>query len=106
MRQGEDFTAAVRRGASAGTPTLVAHVYPDSARDSAPLVGFVVSRAVGVAVERNRVKRRLRHLMRDHIAQLPVGSRIVIRALPAATGVSSGLLAVDLESALTRAGAL
>ena len=28
-------------------------------------VGFVVSKAVGNAVIRNRVKRRLRHLMRD-----------------------------------------
>jgi ribonuclease P protein component len=106
MRDSEDFTAAVRRGASAGTPTLVAHVYPDSRRAAAPLVGFVVSKAVGVAVERNRVKRRLRHLMRAHVSHLPTGSRVVIRALPTAAGMSSGLLAADLVSALTRAGAL
>lgn len=106
MRQSEDFTVAVRRGKSAGTPTLVAHVYPDSSRASAPIVGFVVSKAVGVAVERNRVKRRLRHLMREHVAQLPRGSRTVIRALPAAATLSSGVLAADLLSALQRAGAL
>jgi ribonuclease P protein component len=106
MRESEDFTVAVRRGASAGTPSLVAHVYPDASRDAAPVVGFVVSRAVGVAVERNRVKRRLRHLMRAHVAHLPVGSRTVIRALPAAATLSSGVLAADLLSALQRAGAL
>ena len=106
MRDSEDFTAAVRRGSSAGSPSLVAHVYPDSSRDAAPLVGFVVSKAVGVAVERNRVKRRLRHLMRDHLARLPIGSRVVIRALPAAAGLSSSVLAADLMSALQRAGAL
>lgn len=70
------------------------------------MVGFVVSKAVGVAVERNRVKRRLRHLMREHLAQLPLGSRLVVRALPAATGLSSSVLAADLISALQRAGAL
>jgi len=106
MRDGEDFTAAVRRGASAGTPSLVAHVFPDASRDTAPLVGFVVSKAVGVAVERNRVKRRLRHLMRVHLSALPLGSRVVIRALPAAAGLSSSVLATDLLSALQRAGAL
>ena len=106
MRHSDDFTAAVRRGASAGTSSLVAHVYPDSARETAPLVGFVVSRAVGVAVERNRVKRRLRHLMREHVGHLPAGSRTVIRALPAAAGLSTGVLAADLVSALQRAGAL
>jgi ribonuclease P protein component len=106
MRDSEDFTVAVRRGASAGTPSLVAHVYPDSSRDAAPLVGFVVSKAVGVAVERNRVKRRLRHLMREHAGRLPLGSRVVVRALPAAAGLSSSVLAADLISALQRAGAL
>jgi ribonuclease P protein component len=106
MRDSEDFTVAVRRGSSAGSPSLVAHVYPDSSREAAPLVGFVVSKAVGVAVERNRVKRRLRHLMRDHLSRLPIGSRVVVRALPAATGLSSGVLAADLLSALQRAGAL
>jgi len=106
MRDSEDFTAAVRRGSSAGSSSLVAHVYPDSSRDAAPLVGFVVSKAVGVAVERNRVKRRLRHLMRDHLPTLPLGSRVVIRALPAAAGLSSSVLAADLLSALQRAGAL
>jgi ribonuclease P protein component len=106
MRNGEDFTVAVRRGATAGSPSLVAHVYPDSSRDAEPLVGFVVSKAVGVAVERNRVKRRLRHLMREHLTQLPLGCRVVVRALPAAAGLSSSVLAADLVSALQRAGAL
>jgi ribonuclease P protein component len=73
---------------------------------AAPIVGFVVSKSVGVAVERNRVKRRLRHLMREHVAQLPTGSRTVIRALPAAATLSSSVLAADLLSALQRAGAL
>jgi ribonuclease P protein component len=68
-------------------------------------VGFVVNRGVGSAVDRNRVKRRLRHLMRSRLSDVPVGSRIVIRALPAARTATSTTLSLDLDEALIRAGA-
>jgi len=60
-------------------------------------VGFVVSKAVGNAVTRNRVKRRLRHL----VVPLLAGSRdveVVVRALPAAA-TQPDRLAADLTSA-------
>ena len=107
MRSSEDFRATVRRGAKAGRPTLVSHVVLPSGPDAGDVtsVGFVVSRAVGSAVVRNRTKRRLRHLMRDRLTQVPPGSRIVVRALPAAAEASSVTLAVDLDASLRRAGA-
>ena len=106
MRDSEDFSTTVRRGQKAGRTSLVVHVLPDAARSQQPMVGFVVSKAVGSAVERNRVKRRLRHLMRvEHISRLPAGSRVVVRALPAAAGAPSASLGIDLADALRRAGA-
>jgi ribonuclease P protein component len=66
-------------------------------------VGFVVSRAVGNAVVRNRVKRRLRHLVREHLASLPGSAVLVVRALPAATTASSLELGADLARCLKRA---
>ena len=106
MRSGEDFRATVRRGARAARPTLVTHVIrPTGADAGATSVGFVVSRSVGSAVDRNRVKRRLRHLMRTRLADMPAGSRIVIRALPPARDASSALLGDDLDRALGRSGA-
>jgi ribonuclease P protein component len=58
---------------------------------------------VGGAVERNRVRRRLRHLVRDHLDQLPPGSLLVIRALPAARTAPYGRLADDLTAAVRAA---
>ncbi len=70
---------------------------------AAPRVGLVVGRAVGNAVTRNQVKRRLRHLLRDRLAALPEGSLLVVRALASAGAASSAELGADLDSALGRA---
>ena len=61
-------------------------------------VGFVVSKAVGGAVVRNRVKRRLRHLAAQQLAGAPVARDLVVRALPAAA-VSPVKVPDDLSSA-------
>jgi len=65
--------------------------------------GFVVSKAVGGAVVRNLVRRRLRHLVRPRLAQLPPGSTLVVRALPAAAGADAAQLAADLDQAIASA---
>ena len=107
------FTAATRRGRRAGTRTVVLHLLADgatqadssvqSAEEHRPaLVGFVVSKAVGGAVERNRVKRRLRHLAHERLERLPAAAVLVIRALPAATTATYGGLGRDLDAALRR----
>ena len=66
-------------------------------------VGFVVSRSVGAAVVRNRVRRRLRHLAADQIDRLPPGSRVVVRALPGSAAATYDQLGTALRSALDRA---
>ena len=106
MRRGADFTAALR-GRRAGSRSVVvaftsapATVQPTTAP---PIVGFVVSRSVGGATTRNLVRRRLRHAVRPRLAGLPAGSRVVIRALPAAASASYDELVHDLDAALARA---
>jgi ribonuclease P protein component len=114
LRRREDFATAVRRGRRAGRPHLVVHLrspsVPEGGKDphapgeSAPpaRAGFVVSKAVGGAVVRNLVKRRLRHLVRDRLLRLPAGSLVVVRALPGAGQASHEQLARDLDAALQR----
>jgi len=62
-------------------PTLIVHAVP---APDGPRIGFVVSGALGNAVTRNRVKRRLRHLAMAHVADTPAGIDVVVRALPRA----------------------
>lgn len=69
-------------------------------------VGFVVSKAVGNAVVRNRVKRRLRHLTREHLMELPGRGALVVRALPAAAHASYADLERDLLRGLQRTHAI
>ncbi|RFU86455.1 ribonuclease P protein component [Streptomyces triticagri] len=109
LRRREEFATAVRRGRRAGRPLLVVHLRsgatdPHAPGESVPptRAGFVVSKAVGIAVVRNRVKRRLRHLMRERLAQLPPGSLVVVRALPKAGDADHAQLARDLDAALER----
>ncbi|MFI6847222.1 ribonuclease P protein component [Kitasatospora sp. NBC_00085] len=119
LRRRQDFATAVKRGRRAGRPLLVVHLSRDGdpkgpadrTSDSRPHVaegtpsaraGFVVSKAVGPAVVRNLVKRRLRHLVRDRLSRLPAGSLIVVRALPQAASASYQDLERDLDAALKR----
>jgi ribonuclease P protein component len=95
------FAAAVRSGRRAGTRTVVLHLGSDPGAPR-PRIGFVVSRSVGNAVTRNRVKRRLRSLARDRLASLPDSSVLVVRALPAAADASYPVLAADVDVALRR----
>jgi len=77
----------------------------DPAADQPPAparVGFVVGGAVGPAVVRNTVRRRLRHLTVGQLPRLPDGTLLVLRALPAAAGASSAQLAADVSRVLER----
>ncbi|MEV6419741.1 ribonuclease P protein component [Streptomyces sp. NPDC051662] len=109
LRRREDFATAVRRGRRAGRPLLVVHLRSGATDPHAPgesasptRAGFVVSKAVGGAVVRNQVKRRLRHLIRERLSELPPGSLVVVRALPGAGDAEYGHLARDLDAALQR----
>lgn len=105
LTDGRAFARAVRRGQRSGTATVVVHLALAASADqeAGPArVGLVVGKGVGNAVVRNRVKRRLRHLARDHVSGLPAGAVLVLRALPAAAEASSAQLGADLDRAVRR----
>jgi len=85
---------------------MVLHLWVDPDAEPGPVqVGFTVSKAVGNAVTRNRVKRRLRHLTREHLPaleELPGRAALVVRALPASAEASYAALGADLGRTLDR----
>jgi len=107
MRRPEDFRRVLRAGRRAGGSVVAGHLLlvgsdgPVRSGDPAK-VGFIVSRAVGSAVVRNRVKRRLRELMRRRVASLPGGCLLVLRAYPAAAHARQEDLAADLDLVIGR----
>jgi ribonuclease P protein component len=113
LRRREEFAATIRAGRRAGRGVVVVHVDAPNATDIAPApiggadlpvrAGFVVPRTVGKAVVRNKVRRRLRHLIKDRLPGFPPGTAVVVRALPGAAARGYPELADDLDAALAAA---
>ncbi|HCT75334.1 MAG TPA: ribonuclease P protein component [Micromonosporaceae bacterium] len=104
LRRSNDFAAAMRGGRRVSRGSVVVHLTkPALDGDQPAKAGFVVSKAVGGAVVRNKVKRRLRHLVAERLAQLPPGSSLVVRALPGAASSRYTQLGIDLDLALEAA---
>lgn len=112
LRRSAEFAAVMRGGTRAGRGAVVVHmIQPEPVPAGEQLhparAGFVVSKAVGPAVVRNRVKRRLRHLVRDRLnavpPSLPPGTDLVVRALPAAASAGYAQLGADLDAAIAAA---
>lgn len=108
MRTSTLFAATTRSGTRQGRRNVVVYVRPTAA-DQPVRAGFVVSKAVGNAVTRNRVKRRLRALVESTVRTHPSGCDVVVRALPPAALATFDQLGRDWNSAwkkaLSKAGA-
>ncbi len=103
LTRGDDLRRVSRAGRRAASDTLVVHLLaPGSDPGQPPRIGFVVSRAVGGSVVRHRVQRRLRHLCRERLDQLPPGSELVVRALAPAATATYQELGVAFDRCLER----
>lgn len=103
VRRSDEFRDTLKRGRRCGGRLVVTHLA--RSKETGPAkVGFIVSRAVGNAVLRNLVKRRLRNLMHDRLGLLPEGAVVVVRALPASAQASYADLGDALDLALHRLG--
>jgi|SRR5690349_18812860 len=101
LRQRADFLA-VADGARATSPAFVVQSRPR--RDFGPIrVGFTVSRKNGTATERNRIRRRLRELVKrlDVITMRPHSDYVLVGRRAALTRDFAAMLD-DLRTALTR----
>lgn len=97
-----DFEAARKRGRSWGNALLVLHAVRSPQRTTR--CGFSVSRRVGNAVTRNRVRRRLREIIRRHLTTVGPGWDLVITARSGTAGAPFDALSRSADELLRRAG--
>lgn len=109
----EGFSDTLRLGSRIGSRAVVVSLrYPQTQSDqdqsirNATKVGIIVGKKqIPRAVDRNLVKRRLRHIMRGKIANCPPGSRVVVRALAPCATMSFADLDAAVDRSLKKASA-
>ena len=110
LSRSRDFETVYRHGRSVSSRFLVLYWFPQE-DPGEPRFGLSVPRSVGTAVDRNRVKRRLRELWRERIERVEPGCDYVLIVRP---GVAEGVAAhgfawlgerIDELLAMTRAAA-
>jgi ribonuclease P protein component len=85
LSRSRDFDAVYRHGRSVSTRYLVLYTFPRGDEDeigSEPRLGLAVSRKVGGAVDRNRMKRRLRDAFERVSSELSPGYDYVLVVRP------------------------
>ena len=105
LRSSRDFGRVRRKGRRVSGPTLALSY----ARQSAEVrgitrVGFSVSKRVGDAVVRNRVKRRLREIVRRCLPRVVPGWDLILTPTAAAAQADFVALAGEIDELLRRAG--
>jgi ribonuclease P protein component len=107
LSRSADFDRVFRNGRSHAGRELVLYVFPRG-EDDAPRLGLSVSRKVGGAVERNRVKRLLREAFSLESPRLPAGTDAVVVARPDARPLAEreglGGIRRVLAELITKAG--
>ena len=107
LSRSAEFERVYRHGRSTANRHLVLYAFPNAATER-PRLGLSVSRKVGGAVERNRVKRLLRESFAQAESGLTPGNDLVVVARPSASELAEreGLAGIDaaLGELLVKAG--
>jgi ribonuclease P protein component len=97
-----DFARLRRRGKRVSTKSLLIYRSDPFPSDPISLVGITVSKSIGKAVIRNKLRRRLAAIIDDALGQ-QAAMRLLVVARPGAEGAVFGDLRAELGSALGRA---
>lgn len=83
LSRSRDFDAVYRQGRSVSTRYLILYWFTrEDGPEAVARLGLAVPKAVGTAVVRNRIKRRLRELFRERSSELPQDHDYVLVVRP------------------------
>jgi len=105
VTRGDDYRRIVRNGNRVGGAYCITHAVlhvPDDSEVRPARFGFIVSKAVGNAVTRNLVRRRLKTIADRRIAEGFAGADVVFRALPASADAAFSELEREVVRSLER----
>ena len=100
LRRHADFEAIGRHGTARTTPTLVLRWMRTDRAETR--IGLSTPRSIGGAVQRNRVRRRLRSLLRERIGHIGPGWDLLLIARPAAGKAEQTELGKAIDALLAR----
>jgi ribonuclease P protein component len=107
LSRSAEFERVYRQGRSVANRHLVLYTFPNASTER-PRLGLSVSRKVGGAVERNKVKRLLREAFSHAENELLAGQDVVVVARPTAGELAEreGLAGMDasLAELIAKAG--
>ncbi len=98
MRTSNEFDRVFRQGRMYSSARMMVFVE----RSDSTKLGFAASRKLGSAPSRNRAKRKLRELVRDHSERIPTGRHLVMLAKPGFDRRRYGELAEEFLGLLTQ----
>ncbi len=102
LRRRADFEAIGRRGTARSTPLLVLRSLRTERTETR--IGLSTPRTLGGAVQRNRVRRRLRELVRTRLERISPGWDLLLIARPAAGTATHAELEAAIDALLARSG--
>jgi len=82
LSRSQDFDAVYRKGRSTSTRYLVLYWFSRDGNGDEPRLGLAVPKSTGTAVQRNRIKRRLRELWGARLEVVPSGCDYVLVVRP------------------------
>lgn len=115
MVKAQDFSHALRHGVRGGNKFLVLFVVAPDVEAAANTnsdnltwangeqrkIGFIVpKRQIPLAVDRNRMRRRLRHLIAARLLDFPPGTKMVIRVMSPSVSLDGKQLEETLDRAI------
>ncbi|MDQ3690138.1 MAG: ribonuclease P protein component [Chloroflexota bacterium] len=100
LRRHADFEALGRGGIARSTSTLVLRAMRTERSETR--IGLSTPRAIGGSVQRNRVRRRLRSLLRERIGRIGPGWDLLLIARPVAGRATQMELGDAIDALLAR----